>query len=58
MGIQLEISRGLRAQLFKDLTPQGRRFPTEDLNRFVRAVQEALEPFKLPAMESACEGLE
>jgi phage replication-related protein YjqB (UPF0714/DUF867 family) len=58
MGIQLEISRGLRMQLFKDLTPQGRRFPTEVLSRFVRAIQEALEPFKLPAMESVCEGLD
>jgi phage replication-related protein YjqB (UPF0714/DUF867 family) len=58
MGIQLEISRGLRTQLFKDLTPQGRRIPTEDLNRFAMAIQDALEPFKLPAMESVCEGLD
>ena len=54
----LEISRGLRAQLFKDLTPQGRSLPTEDLSRFVRAIQDALEPFKLPVMESVCEGLD
>jgi len=58
MGIQLEISRGLRAQLFKDLTPQGRQFPTEDLNRFARAIQDALEPFKLPITEIVCEGLD
>jgi hypothetical protein len=48
----------LRTQLFKDLTPQGRSFPTEDLSRFVRAIQDALELFKLPAMESASEGLD
>jgi len=58
MGVQLEISRGLRTQLFKDLTPQGRRFPTADLSRFVRAIQDALDPFKLPAMECVCEGLD
>lgn len=58
MGIQLEISRGLRAQLFKDLTPQGRRLPTEDLNRFARAIQASLAPFELPAKESVCEGLD
>jgi phage replication-related protein YjqB (UPF0714/DUF867 family) len=58
MGIQLEISRGLRAQLFKDLTPQGRSLPTEDFDRFVRAIQDALEPFKLPVMECVCEGLD
>jgi phage replication-related protein YjqB (UPF0714/DUF867 family) len=58
MGIQMEISRGLRAQLFKDLTPRGRRLPTENLGRFALAVQDALEPFKLPAMECACEGLD
>jgi phage replication-related protein YjqB (UPF0714/DUF867 family) len=58
MGIQLEISRGLREQLFKDLTPQGRSFPAETLSRFARAIQDALEPFKLPVVECICEGLD
>ncbi|MBI5593773.1 MAG: poly-gamma-glutamate hydrolase family protein [Deltaproteobacteria bacterium] len=58
MGIQLEISRGLRAQLFKDLTPRGRSFPTEGLIRFARAIQDALEPFKLPVPAFVCEGLD
>ena len=58
MGIQLEVSRGLRERLFKDLTPQGRNQPTEDLNRFARAIHDALEPFKLPVVESVCEGLD
>jgi phage replication-related protein YjqB (UPF0714/DUF867 family) len=58
MGIQLEISRGLREQLFKDLTPQGRKFPSEKLFRFAEAIQTALEPFKLPVSACVCEGLD
>jgi len=45
MGVQLELSRGLRATMFRDLTPEGRRFPTPVLFRFARAVRDALAPF-------------
>lgn len=58
MGIQLEISRGLRAQLFKDLIPLRKQVPTQDLHRFVTAIREALEPFKLPTLACVCEGLD
>jgi phage replication-related protein YjqB (UPF0714/DUF867 family) len=43
MGIQIEISRGLRALMFRDLTPEGRRHRTEVFGRFTRAVREAIE---------------
>jgi phage replication-related protein YjqB (UPF0714/DUF867 family) len=62
MGVQLEISRGLREKMFRDLTPEGRQFPTETFHRFVQAVREAIEPFKAPAGEWAqsagCERLQ
>ena len=58
MGVQLEISRGLRSRMFRGLTPQGRQYLTETFYRFVRVVREALEPFKLPAVEWVCEGLD
>ncbi len=45
MGVQMEVSRGLRALMFRDLTPEGRFFPTEVLFRFARAVREAISPF-------------
>jgi phage replication-related protein YjqB (UPF0714/DUF867 family) len=45
MGVQLEISRGLRALMFRDLTPEGRKHPTEIFRRFVEAVRYAIEPF-------------
>jgi phage replication-related protein YjqB (UPF0714/DUF867 family) len=53
MGVQLEISRGLRARMFKDLTPEGSQVSTETFTRFVQAVREALEPLKSPAAEWA-----
>jgi phage replication-related protein YjqB (UPF0714/DUF867 family) len=45
MGVQIEISRGLRALMFRDLTPEGRRYPTEVFTRFTRAIRNALDPF-------------
>lgn len=45
MGVQLEISRGLRSMMFKDLTPAGRSHPTEMFYRFTQAVEEAIKPF-------------
>lgn len=53
MGVQLEISRGLRDRMFGDLTPQGRQVPTELFQRFVQAVRDALEPFRKPRGEWA-----
>jgi phage replication-related protein YjqB (UPF0714/DUF867 family) len=47
MGVQMEISRGLRAQMFRDLTPQGRCYPTEVFTRFTQAVRLAIAPFAL-----------
>ena len=62
MGVQLEISRGLRAKMFRDLTPKGRQFPTETFHLFVQAVREAIEPFKAPpgewAESAGCERLQ
>jgi phage replication-related protein YjqB (UPF0714/DUF867 family) len=45
MGAQLEVSRGLRSEFFKDLSPEGRKYPTETFYRFVHAVRDAIEPF-------------
>jgi phage replication-related protein YjqB (UPF0714/DUF867 family) len=45
MGVQMEISRGLRAQMFRDLSPEGRLFTTEVFRRFKEAVREAIAPF-------------
>lgn len=45
MGIQIEISRGLRSLMFRDLTPSGRKHPTEVFCRFTQAVREAIAPF-------------
>jgi phage replication-related protein YjqB (UPF0714/DUF867 family) len=50
-GGQLEISRGLRSRLFADLTPEGRKHPTEAFYRFIQAVREALEPLRRPSEE-------
>jgi phage replication-related protein YjqB (UPF0714/DUF867 family) len=47
MGVQMEISRGLRALMFRDLTPQGRRYPTDLFTRFTQAVRDAIAPFGL-----------
>jgi phage replication-related protein YjqB (UPF0714/DUF867 family) len=45
MGVQIEISRGLRAQMYRDLTPDGRRYPTEAFIRFIQAIRKAIDPF-------------
>lgn len=42
MGVQIEISKGLRAQMFRDLTPHGRQLPTQTLSRFANAVRQAI----------------
>lgn len=44
-GVQVEISRGLRTVMFRDLTPEGRQHPTELFERFVQAVRRAIDPF-------------
>lgn len=51
MGVQLEISRGLRTRLFHDLSIEGRERPTEAFYRFVEAVRGAIEPFKRASKE-------
>ena len=58
MGIQLEISRGMRTQLFNDLTSLKKFSPTQYLNSFATTIQEVLKPFKLPTVECFCEGLD
>ncbi|MDX9788468.1 MAG: poly-gamma-glutamate hydrolase family protein [Desulfobacterales bacterium] len=45
MGVQMEISRGLRSLMFRDLTPEGRKHQTKLFAEFTQAVREALEPF-------------
>jgi len=45
MGVQIEISRGLRATMFRDLSPEGRLYPTTAFSTFADAVRKALEPF-------------
>lgn len=42
MGIQLEISRGLRARMFASLDAEGRRVRTPEFQAFVSAVRSAL----------------
>lgn len=51
MGVQIEISRGLRAGMFSDLSPEGRRFPTQTLAGFAQAVRQAISAFAV-AMDS------
>jgi phage replication-related protein YjqB (UPF0714/DUF867 family) len=45
MGVQMEISRGLRALMFRDLTPEGRRHRTPVFALFTDAVRNAIAPF-------------
>ena len=45
MGVQIEISRGLRTLMFRDLTPEGRKYPTDVFSRFTRAIRKAIYPF-------------
>ena len=41
-GVQLEISRGLRAQMFKSLSREGRKHPTAKFRAFVAALRGVL----------------
>jgi phage replication-related protein YjqB (UPF0714/DUF867 family) len=43
MGVQLEISRGLRLKLFPSLSRSGRKKRTERFHMFVDAVKDALD---------------
>jgi phage replication-related protein YjqB (UPF0714/DUF867 family) len=45
MGVQMEISRGLRAMMFRDLSPAGRHYRTRVLANFANAVRRAIAPF-------------
>ena len=45
MGVQIEISRGLRTLMFRDLTPEGRKYQTDVFSRFARAIRKAIDPF-------------
>jgi phage replication-related protein YjqB (UPF0714/DUF867 family) len=42
IGVQLELSSGLRQTFFQSLTPKGRKNPTDELVRFATAVREGL----------------
>jgi phage replication-related protein YjqB (UPF0714/DUF867 family) len=50
MGIQMEISRGLRARMFRDLTPEGRHYRTPLFHQFTGAVRKAIAPFARAAV--------
>jgi phage replication-related protein YjqB (UPF0714/DUF867 family) len=45
MGVQMEISRGLRSLMFRDLTPSGRHHRTRVFTRFTQSVRKAIQPF-------------
>ncbi len=47
MGVQIEISRGLRATMFGDLTQEDRHHRTAVFTRFTAAVRRAIQPFAL-----------
>lgn len=53
IGVQLEVSRGLRSRMFEDLTSKGRQSRSEVYYRFVFAVQDTLEPSRLLESEPA-----
>ena len=42
MGVQLELSSGLRKTFFRSLTASGRKTPTDELTRFAAAVREGV----------------
>jgi phage replication-related protein YjqB (UPF0714/DUF867 family) len=44
-GVQLEITRALRARMFEDLTPQGRRVKTATFERFVKCLGGVLDAY-------------
>jgi phage replication-related protein YjqB (UPF0714/DUF867 family) len=50
--VQLEISRGLRTLMFRDLTPEGRKYPTEVFTRFTQAIRKAIAPFAVIFFET------
>jgi phage replication-related protein YjqB (UPF0714/DUF867 family) len=56
MGAQLEISRRLRSLMFRDLTPEGRKHPTQVFYRFTQAIRDAIEPFGTVFVESESVG--
>jgi hypothetical protein len=41
----MEISRGLRLRMFRDLSPEGRQVRTAVYYRFIFALRDALRPF-------------
>lgn len=47
MGLQMEISRGLRATMFQNLSHEGRRFRTAVFDRFINAVRRGIAPFAI-----------
>lgn len=52
MGVQMEISRGLRAMMFRDLSPEGRHHRTAVFDRFTDAVRRAIAPFAVMYTET------
>ncbi len=42
-GVQLEISDSLRKKMFRDLSYEGRKTPTETFHMFVAAIKKAVE---------------
>jgi phage replication-related protein YjqB (UPF0714/DUF867 family) len=53
MGIQIEVSRGLRLQMFRDLSQEGRNYHTEMFFRFSKAIRNAIEPYARMYLESS-----
>lgn len=51
MGVQLEISKGLRSLIFKNTNGEALNDSDEPLHRFTRAVRDALEPFIMASEE-------
>ncbi len=51
MGVQLEISRGLRCRMISDSQAETPEKASELLDRLARAVREAIEPFRKPPEE-------
>jgi phage replication-related protein YjqB (UPF0714/DUF867 family) len=43
VGVQLELSRALRLQMFESLSPEGRKHTTQRFCDFVEALQSVLE---------------
>ena len=58
MGVQIELSRGLRAKMFRNLLQREKRYPTRTFYRIIQAVRVVLAPFIMPAEECVIEGLE